>query len=394
MGRLASVLIFLSVLSLVVASGHYYLWTRWVRDTQLPSPWGRVATVAIIVAGVGMIAAPVLYRVFDGGWTKGLIVPAYVWFGMAFYAVLLLFAGDLAKLFTLSGGGDAPLEPTRRLAMVRMFSSSAVFGSALLTGFAVRAATQIPGVKKVSVILEKMPASLQGLRLVQLSDIHIGPTVAKAYLEAVVAKVNALEPDLVVITGDLVDGSVRELGDAVSPLRDLKTCHGVYFSTGNHEYYSGVSQWMDFLPTLGVRVLRNERVAIEHAGATFYLAGVDDHTAGGFGGGHGPDYEKALGGLDPSETVILLAHQPVQIKEATKHGVDLVLSGHTHGGQLWPFGILVMLAQPYVSGLHRHDTRAQIYVSRGTGYWGPPMRLGAPAEITDIELSGNTDAPS
>lgn len=387
MGRLVTVAVFLAVLSLVVGGGHYYLWSRWVRDTELPAPWGRVATALIIVAGVAMIAAPILYRVFDGGWTKGLVVPAYLWFGMAFYAVLLLFAGDLAKLLTSFGGGDAPVEPTRRLAMVRFFSGGAVFGSALLTGFAVRAATQIPGVKKVSVSLEKLPEALRGLRLVQLSDIHIGPTVAKAYLEAVVQRVNALKPDLVVITGDLVDGSVRELGAAVSPLGDLKTRYGVYFSTGNHEYYSGVSQWMEFLPTLGVRVLRNERVAITHEGSTFYLAGVDDHTAAGFGGGHGPDYASALGGLDPAETVILLAHQPVQIKEATKYGVDLVLSGHTHGGQLWPFGVLVMLAQPYVSGLHQHDARAQIYVSRGTGYWGPPMRLGAPAEITELELA-------
>ncbi|MEM6533519.1 MAG: metallophosphoesterase [Myxococcota bacterium] len=385
MGRVLSIVVFLSVLSLVVGGGHYYLWARWVRDTELPNPWPSLVTAALVFAGVAMIAAPILYRLLDGGWAKGLIVPAYLWFGMAFYAVLLLAAGDIGKLFSHLGTGE--FVPARRLAMVRAFSGGAALGSLLLTGAAVRAATRIPAVKKVRVTLQKLPKTLKGLRLVQLSDIHIGPTVTKAYLEGVVEKVNALKPDLVVITGDLVDGSVKELGDAVSPLADLVTRYGVFFSTGNHEYYSGVRQWMEFLPTLGLRVLRNERIELEHNGARFFLAGVDDHTAAGFGHGHGPDYDKALGGLSPEDTVILLAHQPVQIKYATRIGVDLVLSGHTHGGQLWPFGALVLLAQPYISGLHRHDERAQIYVSRGTGYWGPPMRLGAPAEITELELA-------
>ncbi|MEM6730707.1 MAG: metallophosphoesterase [Myxococcota bacterium] len=388
MFRFLSLLTFLFVFAGVVGGAHYYLWTRWVRDPHVPTPWSQLATAVIVLAGVCMVAAPILYRVVEGGWTQPFIVSAYLWFGLAFYAVLLLVAADFLSWVSsaVQRFGDGPIVPERRLAMIRAFSASAAFGSALLTSLAARGASAVPGVKRVSVHLDKLPTPLKGLRIVQLSDIHVGPTIGREFLEGVVDKVNALEPDVVVITGDLVDGSVRELGDSVAPLKDLRARHGVFFSTGNHEYYSGVTPWMKFLPSLNVRVLRNERVLLEHEGARCYLAGVDDHTAGGFGVGHGPDYEQALAGIDPNETVILLAHQPKQIEAATRVGVDLVLSGHTHGGQLWPFGALVRLAQPYVSGLHQHDERAQIYVSRGTGYWGPPMRLGAPAEITELIL--------
>ena len=264
--------------------------------------------------------------------------------------------------------------------------SSAAERAVLLAAGAVRAATQVPGVKRVHIQIPGLPEAFRGFRIVQLSDIHVGPTIDGDFVSGVVETVNGLKPDLVAITGDLVDGGVRELGDAVAPLAELRAPDGVYFTTGNHEYYSGVGPWMDFLPTLGVTVLRNTRVWIERDASRIALAGVDDHTAAGFGGGHGADYSAALGGLDEKETVILMAHQPKQIEAATTLGVDLVLSGHTHGGQLWPFGVLVRLAQPYVSGLHRHDDRAQIYVSRGTGFWGPPMRVGAPAEITEIVL--------
>jgi predicted MPP superfamily phosphohydrolase len=195
-----------------------------------------------------------------------------------------------------------------------------------------------------------------------------------------------LHPDLVVITGDLVDGSVGELRDHVEPLRRLSSRHGVYFVTGNHEYYSGADAWIAELPRLGVRVLRNERVSIGQNGASFDLAGVDDASAHGFGKGHGANYARALGGLDPEREVVLLAHQPKQIMHAAPFGIGLMLSGHTHGGQIWPFGALVRLTEPYVAGLFRHDPKTQIYVSRGAGFWGPPMRLWEPAEITKIVL--------
>jgi predicted MPP superfamily phosphohydrolase len=180
------------------------------------------------------------------------------------------------------------------------------------------------------------------------------------------------------------------VADGLTPVQayaNLRAKDGVFFVTGNHEYYSGVDAWLAHLGTLGVRVLRNERLALREgaAGGGLDLAGVDDHSARQFGRGHGTDLEKALGGRDPSRALVLLAHQPKTILTAVKHAIDLQLSGHTHGGQIWPWGYAVRVDQPHVAGLHDHEG-AKIYVSRGTGYWGPPVRIGAPAEITRIEL--------
>jgi predicted MPP superfamily phosphohydrolase len=212
------------------------------------------------------------------------------------------------------------------------------------------------------------------------------PAVGRAFIEDLVGRVNALAPDIVAITGDLVDGSVVELREAVAPLAGLRARHGVYFVTGNHEYFAGAGPWLDELARLGVRVLRNERVTIGAGDEAFDLAGVDDHSAERYGGLPGDEaVARALGGRAAGREVVLLAHQPKSFAAAARHGVGLQISGHTHGGQLWPFGAIVRLAQPFVAGLHRRGD-AQIYVSRGTGYWGPPMRLGAPAEITEIVL--------
>jgi hypothetical protein len=231
-------------------------------------------------------------------------------------------------------------------------------------------------------VIDRLAATASGTRIVQLTDVHVGPTIGKGFIEDVVKRANALEPDVIVITGDLVDGSVEELAEHVAPLGTLRARHGVYFVTGNHEYYSGADAWIAHLERLGIRVLRNEHVAIGGEGG-FDLAGIDDLSA--HGQGHGADLAKALLGRDAARACVLLAHQPRAIALANELGVDLQLSGHTHGGQMFPWNFAVRLQQPFVAGLHRLG-RAQIYVSNGTGYWGPPMRLGAPAEITEIEL--------
>jgi len=201
----------------------------------------------------------------------------------------------------------------------------------------------------------------------------------------VVNEVIALQPDLIAITGDLVDGNVDELIERVNLLKQLKAPHGVFFVTGNHEYYSGADAWCQALSQMGIRVLRNERVTIGEGQDIFDLAGIDDASASHFPG-HSSDLAKALAARDVNRPVVLLAHQPKAIFEASKLGVDLQLSGHTHAGQLWPFTYIVRLVQPYVQGLSRHSERTQIYVNRGTGYWGPPMRLPDRSEITLLEF--------
>jgi predicted MPP superfamily phosphohydrolase len=236
----------------------------------------------------------------------------------------------------------------------------------------------------VEIDLERWPPALDGYRIAQISDIHIGPILGRAFAAELCRRVNALDPDLIAVTGDLVDGSVRRLRDEVAPLAGLEARHGVFFVTGNHDHYSGAAAWADRVRQLGIRVLRNERVAIGGELDGFDLVGVDDHR-GNLGADGREDLPRALEGRDPGRPAVLLAHDPTTFKRASTAGIDLQLSGHTHGGQIWPFVYLVRLAVPFVAGLYSRG-RSRLYVSRGTGFWGPAMRLGAPAEITELVL--------
>jgi predicted MPP superfamily phosphohydrolase len=226
---------------------------------------------------------------------------------------------------------------------------------------------------------------LAGFRIVQITDTHIGPMLREGFVREVVDIANALEADLIALTGDMVDGSVEELRDEVAPFRELRARQGTFFVTGNHEYYSGAEAWVEHFEDLGVRPLRNAHTVVGRDGASLTLAGVDDYAGRRDGRDGGPDLARALTGRDPSLPVVLLAHQPRAVRDARAAGVAVQLSGHTHGGQLWPFGLLVHLVQPAVQGLHQFGPTA-LYVSCGTGHWGPPMRVGAPAEVTLVEL--------
>ena len=231
--------------------------------------------------------------------------------------------------------------------------------------------------------LSKLDGRADGYRIALISDIHLGPIRGASEAERIVTMVNRRDADLVAIVGDLVDGSVEQLGRAAAPLRDLRGRDGSYFVTGNHEYYSGYQEWVEEVARLGLRPLRNERVEL----AGFDLAGVNDVAGEEFE--DGPDFDRALGGRDTARPVVLLAHHPVQVHEAARHGVDLQLSGHTHGGQMYPFHLLVDLEQPVRSGLATVDG-TQVYVTNGAGFWGPPVRVGAAPEITLVELRAGT----
>jgi predicted MPP superfamily phosphohydrolase len=381
----ARYLVFFLVASLVMGGAHRYVWARLVRDAGLPAPWARVATIAIVVLFVLLMTGFAAFRFLPRAIGSPFMWIAYVWLGVLFFLVMSLGLSDLLRAVTMRAQGPAlAIDPERRLAISRLFAGAAALLGLGASGVGVVSALSPVEVKRVRVTIDRLARSFSGTRIVQLTDVHVGPTIGKGFIEDIVARVNALEPDIVAITGDLVDGSVEELAEHVAPLAQLRAKHGVYFVTGNHEYYSGADEWIAHLRTLGIRVLRNERVRIGGEEG-FDLAGIDDHSSRGMGRGHGPDLARALAGRDADRACVLLAHQPRAIELADRLGVDLQLSGHTHGGQIFPWNLVVRLQQPFVAGLHKLS-RAQIYVSRGTGYWGPPMRVGAPAEITEIEL--------
>jgi uncharacterized protein len=379
--------IFLLVITVVVGGSHYYLWQRLLRATALDRRWQIIGARVLIALAIAMPLSMFLIRILPRTPGMTLAFTVYTWMGLGALLVSILLISEIARVALYAGSSllGRPLDDARRTFISRVIAAGAglVAGGLAIAGAASALGTIV--VMPVKVALRRLPPSLRGFRIVQLSDVHIGPTIGRSWLAEIVGRVNALDPDLVVITGDLVDGSVAHLREHVAPLADLRAKFGVYFVTGNHEYYSGATEWIEELGRLGVRVLRNERVSIGEGDASFDLAGVDDWTAGDTLPDHGPDLGKAVAGRDERRELILLAHQPRQIFEAATQGVGLMLSGHTHGGQLFPITMMVRLQQPYVAGLSRHND-TQIYVSRGTGYWGPPIRVGAPPEITLIEL--------
>jgi uncharacterized protein len=380
-------LIFIAVVLTSAVGIHYYLWARLVRDPHLPTPWPGLLTTALVLLAAGMPLAMMLGRKVPSA-GRVLAWPTFIWMGLMFLLLVSLLGADLLRLvaWLARRAGDAPADQGRRTMVARLAAGAATVLSGGLAALAFRSAQGPIAIKRVEIALARLPKALDGLRIVQMSDIHVGSTIGKAFVEDLVRRSNALAPDIVAITGDLVDGSVADLGEATAPLAALRAPHGVYFVTGNHEYFSGAEPWLTELTRLGMRVLRNERVSIGVGADAFDLAGVDDHSAERFGGTTAAEaMRRALGDRDVTRELVLLAHQPRSFTDATPFGVGLQLSGHTHGGQMWPFGVFVRMSQPFLAGLHRRGD-SQIYVSRGTGYWGPPMRLGAPPEITELVL--------
>ena len=382
MARLVPYLSFIAISLLLLGGMHYYVWARLVRDPQLPAGAARLAGALIATMALVLPATLILSR--TRGAPRPLVWAAFLWMGVVFLLFAFFGLADAGRVVAWATRKlalpETPANPERRVLLARGLAVGVGGLVAGLSAVGVRSAIAGVRVKDVPVRIPNLPPALAGLRLVQISDVHIGPLLQKEWVEGVVERVRALRPDLVAITGDLVDGTVEDLREHVAPLSRLAEApRGVYFSTGNHEYYSGVDDWLRYLPKLGIRPLANERIEVAPG---LDLAGIHDPTGRGR---YAPDLAGALEGRDAARPVVLLAHQPRQFREAARHGVSLTLSGHTHGGQIWPFSWLVALVQPYIAGLHRLGD-SQLYVSRGTGFWGPPMRVFAPAEITLLRL--------
>ncbi|WP_327704531.1 metallophosphoesterase [Streptomyces decoyicus] len=428
-------LIVVPVLGLFVGV-HRYLWCRLVRDTTTPgSRLRRTGTAAVFVLPLTTLAAlPAERAGAPFPLQQALAWPGYLWLALVLYLTLALLVGEVVRAVVLrvlrdrdrdrepaegippapalspapsadsapAASPDPPRAPSpssaptllpprtpalpplavppRRLFLARAVAAGASLAATAAVGYGTATTLRGPTVKRVTVPLAKLPRAAHGFRIAVVSDIHLGPVLGRAHTRRVVETINRTDPDLVAIVGDLADGSVADLAPAAEPLRGLRSRHGAYFVTGNHEYYSGAAPWVDHIRELGIHPLENARTELPG----FDLAGVNDVT--GQTEHAGPDYDLALGGRDPSRAVVLMAHQPVTIHDTVRFGVDLQLSGHTHGGQMWPFTYVAAATNPTIAGLERYgDT--QLYVTRGAGAWGPPVRLGAPPDVTVVELA-------
>ncbi|KXU83629.1 serine/threonine protein phosphatase [Caballeronia megalochromosomata] len=370
---------------------HVYVGVRLIPDAPVGLPLKVLAAillaVSVIVIPLGMAARQI---------EPQSLADRLAWLGLTalgFFSSLLLltFARDVMLFFVhlVDWLRGAPVgSPVLVAYTALVVPLLAVLFSAI--GF-YNARRRAP-VVNVDVPIDNLPAALDGFTIAQISDIHVGPTIKRHYVERIVAAVNGLEPDLIAVTGDVVDGTVPNLADHTRPLAGLSARHGTFLVTGNHEYYSGADKWIAEFRRLGLTVLLNQHVVLNHDGAQAVIAGVTDYSAGSFDPANRSDPAKAISGAPDDATVrVLLAHQPRSATAAAEAGFTLQLSGHTHGGQFLPWNFFVRLQQPFVAGLVKFNG-LWVYTSRGTGYWGPPKRLGAPSEITLVRLVASSAA--
>jgi uncharacterized protein len=414
------VLAFVAVIFLVIALVHLYLWKRLIRDPLRPGRARRAGGLAVVLLAVLVPATLIGTRTGAAEW---LAWPGYLWIALMFYLLVMLIVLEVPRLViglvsrrrtaadaalpTAAHAGPptgpphapAPAPPPgprtatataepqpveqpvieRRLLLARSAAIVAGLTAAGITGYGVRTALGPPQLDRLEFPLAKLPRSLDGTRLAVVSDIHLGALTGLRRVGRIVDLINSVNADIVCIVGDLVDGTVEELGRFAEPLAGIKSRRGAYFVTGNHEYYSGFAPWIQEVARLGVQPLRNDRVEL----GGLDLAGVNDLNGARFG--DAPDFGKALGNRDTTRPVVLMAHQPIAAHDAAPYGVDLQVSGHTHGGQMVPFNLVVRMEQPIVSGFGRVDG-VPVYVTNGAGFWGPPVRVGAPPQITVIDL--------
>lgn len=367
---------------------HFLVYDRLIMPASLPEPFSFISSILLFGSGLAFTAGIVWSSNKIGKMATKVQLVSFSWLGIFMLFVGLVLALDVIQIFLGLVLNETLFDKINGLIFRRWF----LLGSILLlggySGYAIYHGLTQRIVRRVEVTLEKLPSAFNDYTIVQLSDLHIGPLRDNTWLSEIVAQTNALKPDLIAITGDLFEGTASKLLIEGETIAKLRAKDGVFFVTGNHEYYIDPYGWLERLPKLGMKVLENEHVQIKRGNSSFTLAGVNDPAGTMLRNNKGSDLEEALQNHDPLDEIILLAHQPAIIKKAVKHDVGLILSGHTHGGQVWPFHYFVYLQQPLLKGLHQRE-RTQIYISEGTGFWGPPMRAGTTAEITFITLKAS-----
>ena len=366
----------------VIAFLHAYIGWRLLPPLPITATWKIAGAVVLFISWILLPLGMLSRNARSQRWSDRIAWAAFLTMGLFSSLLVFTLLRDIVLMALL-------LLPDTTFDTVTQVSAEVALASALfVTALGLFNARRRARVRDVEIPIADLPEALHGFTIAQITDVHVGPTIKRDYVAAIVDAVNAMDADAIAITGDLVDGRVDQLRSHVEPLARLKARHGVYFVTGNHEYYSGVEAWIRELRGLGIKVLTNEHVVLERGGAQLVLAGVTDYGAQHYDRRHKSDPALALARAPADAGArVLLAHQPRSAAAAAAAGFDLQLSGHTHGGQFWPWNHFVRFQQPYTAGLHRLD-RLWVYTSRGTGYWGPPKRFGAPSEITRIILVG------
>lgn len=381
--------ILFGLLMTVVWGGlHYYIGHRLIDESRLPRPWHVAAWGLVVLHGsLSPVAFFLARRLGSSPLLDALQLVMYVGMGLFTFLLLGVLLKDaaflVAKWFGWFEPVPAPDDPDRRTLLASGLNLGIFAIAGVGTGFGYVEARRRPSVDEVDVPVKDLHPSLDGLRIVQISDTHVGPTLKRPFVETVVEIVNELEADVVAVTGDLIDGYAAALRDDLAPFRGLQSRYGVYYCTGNHEWYWDADAWKAEVANINFRPLANEHVVLEIGGARLVVGGVDDYSCPRMGGVSDP--EAAIASAPPHDFSLLLAHQPKSCYAASRAGWGLQLSGHTHGGQFYPWNFFVGLAHPFTTGLHDYEG-TWVYVSRGTGYWGPPLRLGVPSEITALTL--------
>ena len=375
-------LIFISIVTGILSLLAFYTGARLIRWSTWATEHRGIIWLILFSFVLLQVLGPFLYRVYPNRSTHSMVLHWVIYGALGVFASLFFYtlATDLVLgIWKLLASPDQSVNLERRgfLAVMTMTLGSAVIG--------ISQAVRGPQVFEVNIPVRNLPQELDGFKIAQITDLHVGPTIGRKYTQQVVEMVNRLQPDLIALTGDFVDGTVSHLKTAIAPIATLSAKHGVFFVTGNHEYYWGVDDWIKVFRDFGARILLNEHVVITEQGKEIVIAGVTDHSAGNIRPEHQSDPGKALEGAPKQAVKILLAHQPASYKGASAAGFDLQISGHTHGGQFFPWNIVVKLAQRYYKGLNKHENM-WIYVSRGAGYWGPPHRFTVPSEISLLKL--------